>query len=201
MDPSYVNVMETADLAYVMVVYLLHGALIFVQASLIVFLLATGFLELRRRAPGVTPLPAASRLLLGSLLAAPLALSAPVGVSIAAAVLALALLCWSEWRSPASASRPVVLTRRAAVAFALIAASFMVWEREDNLVLGADLLLKTTEFRDEEIAWQVSNDPQSPKVGEIAPDFALQDPSGNVRVRLSDFRGKRPVALVFGSYT
>ncbi len=201
MDPSYVNVMETGDLAYVALVYLLHGALILVQASLIVFLLATGFLELRRRASGATPLPAALRLLLGSLLAAPLALGAPVAVSIAAALLALALLCGSEWRSPAAGSWPVVLTRRAAVAFALIAASFMVWEREDNLVLGADLLLKTIEFRDEEIVWQVSNDPQSPKVGEIAPDFALQDPSGSVQVRLSDFRGKRPVALVFGSYT
>ena len=78
---------------------------------------------------------------------------------------------------------------------------FMMWEREDNLALGADLILRTVEFRDEEIAWQQTNDPQSPKVGDIAPDFELQDPEGNVRVRLSDFRGKRPVALVFGSYT
>jgi len=30
----------------------------------------------------------------------------------------------------------------------------------------------------------------------IAPDFALQDTQGNL-VRLSDFRGKQPVVLVF----
>ena len=38
-------------------------------------------------------------------------------------------------------------------------------------------------------------------VGDHAPDFELQGPSGVTRVRLSDFRGERPVALVFGSYT
>jgi len=41
----------------------------------------------------------------------------------------------------------------------------------------------------------------APKVGDLAPDFELQDPSGETAVRLSDFRGTRPVALVFGSYT
>ena len=77
----------------------------------------------------------------------------------------------------------------------------MLWEGEDNLALGADLLLTTVEFRDEEVAWQQANDSQSPKVGDVAPDFEPQDPTGKVRVRLSDFRGKRPVALIFGSYT
>lgn len=45
-------------------------------------------------------------------------------------------------------------------------------------------------------------------VGDPAPDFALPevDPAGAGRgasglVRLSDFRGRVPVALVFGSYT
>jgi tetratricopeptide (TPR) repeat protein len=38
-------------------------------------------------------------------------------------------------------------------------------------------------------------------VGSIAPDFALLSPSGDGRVRLSDFRGKRPVAVILGSYT
>ncbi len=48
---------------------------------------------------------------------------------------------------------------------------------------------------------QLESDPRSPKVGDLAPDSELQDPEGVTRVRLSDFRGKRPVALVFGSYT
>ena len=38
-------------------------------------------------------------------------------------------------------------------------------------------------------------------VGDAAPDFDLQGVDGSARVRLSSFRGKQPVALVFGSYT
>lgn len=37
---------------------------------------------------------------------------------------------------------------------------------------------------------------QSPEVGELAPDFSVVDVSGN-EVRLSDFKGKKNVALVF----
>ena len=43
----------------------------------------------------------------------------------------------------------------------------------------------------------------TPKVspGDIAPDFTLTRLDGRGYVRLADFRGERPVALVFGSYT
>ncbi|MBI3837337.1 MAG: redoxin domain-containing protein [Planctomycetia bacterium] len=41
----------------------------------------------------------------------------------------------------------------------------------------------------------------TPKAGDVAPDFTLATLDGKQQVRLSDFRGKRPVALVFGSYT
>jgi hypothetical protein len=44
-------------------------------------------------------------------------------------------------------------------------------------------------------------DETGPKVGEPAPDFALKRLGSEDRVRLSDFRGRRPVALAFGSYT
>ena len=40
-----------------------------------------------------------------------------------------------------------------------------------------------------------------PKVGEFAPDFALKTLDGKRIVKLSDFRGREPVVLVFGSYT
>lgn len=40
-----------------------------------------------------------------------------------------------------------------------------------------------------------------PPVGSPAPDFELAPPEGGARVRLSHWRGKRPVALIFGSYT
>ena len=41
----------------------------------------------------------------------------------------------------------------------------------------------------------------APKVGYLAPDFTLSDISGSESITLSDFRGKKPVALVFGSFT
>ena len=40
-----------------------------------------------------------------------------------------------------------------------------------------------------------------PRVGNMAPDFELWDADVTRAVRLSDFRGQKPVALVFGSFT
>lgn len=40
-----------------------------------------------------------------------------------------------------------------------------------------------------------------PAVGQDAPDFALKALHGGKTVRLSSFRGKKPVVLIFGSYT
>jgi hypothetical protein len=39
------------------------------------------------------------------------------------------------------------------------------------------------------------------KVGDMAPDFELKVMHKETRVALSSFRNRRPVALVFGSYT
>lgn len=40
-----------------------------------------------------------------------------------------------------------------------------------------------------------------PRTGEPAPDFELDRHDGSGRVRLSSFRGDRPVVLIFGSIT
>ena len=56
-------------------------------------------------------------------------------------------------------------------------------------------------FRKKEEAWQKKYNPLAPVVGELAPDFELRDVMGESAVRLSDFCGKKPVALVFGSFT
>lgn len=37
--------------------------------------------------------------------------------------------------------------------------------------------------------------------GEVAPDFVLKSLDGESETKLSDFRGKKPVVLFFGSYT
>jgi copper chaperone CopZ len=39
------------------------------------------------------------------------------------------------------------------------------------------------------------------KVGEPAPDFSLVTKDGKGKIALSDYRGKKPVVLIFGSYT
>ena len=49
--------------------------------------------------------------------------------------------------------------------------------------------------------WYRRYGPLAPKVGDMAPDFELGDETGENKVRLSDFRGHKPVALVFGSFT
>lgn len=62
-------------------------------------------------------------------------------------------------------------------------------------------MIGTIAQRMEYRAWQKRYDPFAPKEGDVAPDFELRDSSGENLVRLSDFRGKKPVALVFGSFT
>ena len=44
-------------------------------------------------------------------------------------------------------------------------------------------------------------DQMGPHEGETPPDFTLKKMGSEARVRLSSFKGKKPVALVFGSYT
>jgi hypothetical protein len=39
------------------------------------------------------------------------------------------------------------------------------------------------------------------RIGETAPDFALKTADSSQVVRLSSFRGQKPVVLIFGSHT
>ena len=63
--------------------------------------------------------------------------------------------------------------------------------RHENLPAEVRAALEAILVRDE----------TGPNVGEVAPDFDLKRLGSEERVRLSDFRGRRPVALAFGSYT
>ena len=47
----------------------------------------------------------------------------------------------------------------------------------------------------------VARDEMGPLVGEVPQDFNLKLSGSEERVRLSSFKGHRPVALIFGSYT
>ena len=57
------------------------------------------------------------------------------------------------------------------------------------------------QYRKKVMKTQKVLDAKAPKAGDLAPDFTLLDISGENSVALSDFRGKKPVALVFGSFT
>ena len=61
--------------------------------------------------------------------------------------------------------------------------------------------MTTLKTRQEGTAWQKKYNAKAPKVGESAPDFELYDVNGGNPARLSDFLGKKPVALIFGSFT
>lgn len=50
-------------------------------------------------------------------------------------------------------------------------------------------------------ARQLELDANAPQTGDEAPDFELKDVNGENSVRLSDYQGRKPVALIFGSFT
>ena len=60
---------------------------------------------------------------------------------------------------------------------------------------------KATKYREKSKIWHEKHAHLTPKVGEPAPDFSLCDTNGELPIQLSDFKGKKPVALVFGSFT
>ncbi len=62
-------------------------------------------------------------------------------------------------------------------------------------------MLDTLQYRRESKAWQKRYDVIAPKAGDFATDFELRDVNGENPIRLSDFQGQKPVALIFGSYT
>jgi hypothetical protein len=79
---------------------------------------------------------------------------------------------------------------------------FTLWEGKDLIRASAVITYKAAYWEMTEVmGWQKTNNPNVPKVGEAAPDFELTDVTGTKTVRLSDFRGKKPVVLLFGSFT
>jgi hypothetical protein len=195
MDPGYQTVMDPTTIVWGALAVVIHLGVMLIQVGLAVFLVASGLRLLARG--GERP---AGALLGGSgvLLAGPVA-GAPFLVSLFACLGAIGTLLALD-RSPSS-GRLARWKHATAVGCAGVTALFMIWEREDPLALGVELASTAQEWRTHEREWQLANDLEAPKVGELAPDFELQDPSGRTAVRLADFRGQRAVALIFGSYT
>ncbi len=59
----------------------------------------------------------------------------------------------------------------------------------------------TIKSMSDSIKWHAKYGFNTPGKGDLAPDFELYDVQGKNTVRLSTFRGNKPVALVFGSFT
>jgi len=48
---------------------------------------------------------------------------------------------------------------------------------------------------------EIGSGAEGPRLEATAPDFTLQSPDGKKSLTLSDYGGKKPVALIFGSFT
>jgi hypothetical protein len=196
MDPGYQTVMDLTTVVWGALAMAVHLGVMLTQFGLAVFLVGSGLRLVvggERRGAGTI------RAGLGVLLAGPLLAGAPLPVSLLACLGALGSLLALE--RGASGGRLARWVRAAAIGCAGVTALFMLWEREDPLALGVELVSTAQEWRTHELDWQLANDLEAPKIGELAPDFELQDPNGRTAVRLADFRGVRAVTLVFGSYT
>jgi hypothetical protein len=51
------------------------------------------------------------------------------------------------------------------------------------------------------LSGEIGSSRPGPAVGDLAPDFTLKTPDGKETIQLANFRGKKPVVLVFGSFT
>ena len=200
---EYPMVVNKLDLIPDLLGILAHLALVLMQGGLALYL---GLSGARRLGSADTRAFGALRLALAGLLVLPLlAGSRFVGgthfaFSLLACGAALALLGFME-RETRGQGRIRRFARGAAIGAALLVGAYGLWEREDPLALGAEILTTARDWRAAELEWQRKADATAPKLGELAPDFELQDPEGATAVRLADYRGKRPVALIFGSYT
>lgn len=213
--PQYETVVETWELIPLAIAMGIHGLVVALQLGVAVFLILSGGLALRSFARSVwlrrlglsvegkpiSKIDAGLRIGCGGLLLLPLSVGAPTVVSLLACVVATTVLVRSERSLAMGSNSQGRVARRLAIGATAAVALFMVWEREDGLALGVALATNMQEWRVQELEWQYANDVDAPKVGDLAPDFELQDPEGETSVRLSDFRDKRPVVLVFGSYT
>lgn len=94
------------------------------------------------------------------------------------------------------------LVRKGLMVSTVLVLGFTIWEGRDLVRASLVVNYKAAYWQIKEVhGWQKKNNPNVPKKGEMAPDIELTDVSGTRTVRLSDFRGERPVVLLFGSFT
>ena len=202
MQPDYQNVVDVSTMLPTMFAMVVHVVFAALEVSLAAYLMISGVGGLATGAGGSPPGLGLLRTILGVLLLLPLLLGVPWFISLAACLGTAGALILLE-RAPATTS-PRARQRwtwRLALTGTSLVALFIVWEQADAARLAYEVVQNMREWRDHEVDWQQASDARAPKVGDLAPDFELQNADGTTAVQLSAFRGKRPVALVFGSYT
>ncbi len=109
------------------------------------------------------------------------------------------LVLWFIIKRPSQ--KKTVLERINIPLLVLLCMVFMIWEGQDPAQLSTRICFKALKWRTYERVWQDIHDEQAPKVGDLAPDFELMSADLQDTLRLSEFRNKKPVALIFGSQT
>ncbi len=214
---NYPFIMDISSTGFGFAGYAVHFIFIVLQAGLAGFLLVSGILSLINvnkwpkilyhfglisNVPEVKRVPYGGvNLCLGFFLLFPLIAGASYVVSFVTCILALILFIYIENKIPTKFKKPGIIMRHAMMLVSLVCTLFIFYERADSLDLGVDIMLKALKYRNQEVSWQLESDRLSPKVGDLAPDFQLLDTIGTQSVRLSDFRNKKPVILIFGSHT
>ena len=212
MDPMVLKYLGLAG-----VTYGTHAYLAIAQIVLCIFLIANGFLNLssqgnlgkwaKRSGFVINPI---ERNKFRSLLmfATGVSLILPLfGASYLLAVIACPIAIYLILNLSKGLTDPLEkktgnLMRKGLILSALLICGFTAWEERDLIYAGYLVNYKTIYWRHKEVSvWQQENNPNVPKIGEMAPDFELSDFTGGKTVRLSDFRGEKPVVLLFGSFT
>ena len=95
-----------------------------------------------------------------------------------------------------------ILIQKGLLVSSVLILAFTIWEGKDLIKTAVVINSKAAYYQMTEVfGWQKKNNPNAPKKGEMAPDFEVTDLTGTKTIRLSDFRGERPVVLLFGSFT
>ena len=212
MDPMVLKYLGLAGITYGT-----HAYLAIAQIVLCIFLIANGFLNLssqgnlgkwaKRSGFVINPI---ERNKFRSLLmfATGVSLILPLfGASYWLAVIACPIAIYLILNLSKGLTDPLEkktgnLMRKGLILSALLICGFTAWEERDLIYAGYLVNYKTIYWRHKEVSvWQQENNPNVPKIGEMATDFELSDFTGEKTVRLSDFRGEKPVVLLFGSFT
>ena len=200
------------------VVYGIHTYLAFAQVVLSLFLMANGVILLKDRTQlgkwaqwfglvpsgrlGQKPFNGWLMLITGVALILPL-FGLPHWFAVAACPVGFYwVMALSGESDGTDRKKSGILVQKGLMVSAVLIFGFTIWEGKDLIKTAAVINYKAAYYQMTEVfGWQKKNNPNAPKVGEMAPDFELTDITGTQTVRLSDYRGKRPVVLLFGSFT